>query len=186
MRTRAISRVKKTIGGADLKKINKIIFDFPLLHAYGVGFDIFRSIPEQTRSKAIDYARYMLAFELDDEIDAAIFFIKAIGAKSKPRIDNYVRCEYLLHLYKYWRKGTEKYPRVMPIGVFCLAALYEQGKVRIVQELKPNFLVAVSTEKRRKIENYLEATQGFQRWPEEKIFWSFEKVKDDRGDEQEN
>lgn len=69
------------------------------MHAYGIGFGLFSCIPEQTRSQAIDYARYMLTYELDDEIDACVSFIKAVGGSEISIPTNYVRSEYLLHLY---------------------------------------------------------------------------------------
>lgn len=174
MRTRFNNKWHKTRGNVDVRKIVKVVGQFPLLHAYGVGFADFRSIPEATRSKCIDYARYMLAFELDDEIDAAHAFFKAVGVSQAGREQHFVRTEYLLHLYSYWRKGTEKYPEYLPIGVFGVAALLMKAKIRVAEEMKPHFLVPVSILKRASVEEFLEATGGFERWDDSQIYWQYE------------
>jgi hypothetical protein len=174
VRTRFNNKWQKTRGNVDVRKIVKIVGQFPLLHAYGVGFAEFRNIPEATRSKCIDYARYMLAFELDDEIDAAYAFLKAVGISQAGREQHYVRTEYLLELYSYWRKGTEKYPKYLPTGVFGVAAFLLKANIRIVEELKPHFLVPVSIEKRAKVEKFLEATCGFKRWEDCEMRWQFD------------
>jgi len=174
VRTRFNNKWQKTRGNVDVRKIVKVVGQFPLLHAYGVGFGQFRSIPEATRSKCIDYARYMLAFELDDEIDAAFAFLKAVGISQCGREQHYVRTEYLLELYSYWRKGTEKYPEFLPIGVFGVAAFLLKANIRVAEELKPHFLVPVSIDKRAKVEKFLEATRGFKRWEDSQIYWQCE------------
>lgn len=173
MRTRFNNKWQKTRGNLSVRKIVNIVGQFPTLHAYGVGFDQFRSIPEARRSQCIDYARYMLAFELDDEIDGAAAFLKAIGVNIWIKDHNYVRSDYLLHLYKYWRKGSNKHPREMPMGVFAVAALSLKSRIRIVDSIKPNFLIPVTRDKRRKVEQFLTLTARFEPWPEEDIVWKF-------------
>lgn len=173
MRTRFDNKWQKTRGNLQVKKIVNVAAQFPLLHAFGVGFDQFRSIPEARRSQCIDYARYMLAFELDDEIDAAAAFLKAIGLNNVPQESSYVRSEYLAHLYRSWRKGIDKYPKEMPIGVFGMAALVLNSKIRIVEDLKPNFLVAVAKDKRTKVEKFLQMTVNFEPWSEDQYRWQF-------------
>ena len=172
MRTRFDNNWEKTRGNLKIEKIIKVVGQFPTLHAYGVGFKMFLGIPEANRSKAIDYARYMLAFELDDEIDAAYAFLKTIGINVKNKSENFVRSDYLEYLYSYWRREGKKHPEVMPIGVFALAALMLDANLRIVEGLKPHFLIPVSRDKRSKVESYLELTQGFKPWDDEQIFWN--------------
>ena len=174
MRTRPDTKWDRTPGGLRLNQIQKVITDFPLLHAYGVGFSMFGTIPEQTRSKAIDYARYMLGFELDYEIDAAVSFIKVLGGLRQAHSENYVRSQYLLHLYDTWRLTHSKAPKIMPVGCIAMATLVTGGSVRVVESLKPHFLVGISSLRRQRIENYLVQVKGFQRWPDEEVYWSFE------------
>jgi len=173
VRTRFDNKWQKTRGNLDVRKIVSVVAQFPTLHAYGIGFDAFRTIPEATRSKKIDYARYMLAFELDDEIDGAASFLKAIGLCVSIRDEHYVQSSYLVHLYESWRKSTNKHPKVMPLGVFAVAAMILNSRIRVVEGIKPHFLVPVTQDKRAKVEAYLEMTEGFERWPEEKIGWQF-------------
>jgi hypothetical protein len=173
VRTRFDNGWQKTRGNLQVKKIVNVAAQFPLLHAFGVGFDQFRSIPEARRSQCMDYARYMLAYELDDEIDAAAAFLKAIGINTLPRDDSYVRSEYLAYLYSFWRKGSEKYPSVMPIGVFGMAALVLNSKMRIVESYKPHFLVSVTISKRKSIEEFLQHTTKFESWPDEDVLFQF-------------
>lgn len=154
-------------------KIEKVIANFPTMHAYGIGFGMFSQVPEQTRSKAIDYARYMLAYELDDEIDASVSFIKAIGGSQFSIDDNYTRSDYLLHLYSAWRKDLGDGPKDIPVGCMAMATLIIGSHVRVVEGFKPNFLVCVSKLKRERVESYLALRTGFQKWPEDKILWSF-------------
>jgi len=184
LRTRT-NKWDKTPGGIKLAKIHKVVKDFPLLHAYGVGFGMFGCIPEQIRSQIIDYARYMLGYELDHEIDAALSFIKTLGGITTPHNENYVRSEYLSHLYATWRLEQLRAPERMPQGCFAVAALMINGSVRVVEALKPNFLVGIGIRKRDRLEEYLVATKGYQRWPDEKVFWSFARD-DDRVDDKEN
>ena len=174
MRTRFDNKWQKTRGNLDVRKIVNSLIQYPTLHAYGVGFDAFRSIPEAQRSKKIDYARYMLAFELDDEIDAAARLLKALGIAVYAKDEHYVRSDYLLYLYSHWRENTEKYPKIMPEGVFAVASLVLNSRVRVAEELKPHFLVPIHTEKRKKIEEYLRFTKRYEPWPDEQIFWMTE------------
>jgi hypothetical protein len=170
MRTRVNNGWESTQGGIKVKKIVNIVAQFPILHAYGVGFDQFRSIPEQNRSKAIDYARYMLAFELDLEIDTAVRFFKILGIKKTQKKEFFVSSDYLKYLYSYWRKsGSGDAPKEMPIGVFAMAALILDTSVRVEERAKPNFYIAVSTLKRNRVEKYLKQTTGFEKWPEDQI-----------------
>jgi hypothetical protein len=173
VRTRFDNKWQKTRGNLDVRKIVNIVGQFPTLHAFGVGFEQFRSIPEARRSQCIDYARYMLAFELDDEIDGAAAFLKAIGVNIWVKDDNYVRSDYLHYLYGYWRKGSTKHPKDMPIGVFAMAALILKSRIRIVEDIKPHFLVPVTIDKRSRVEHFLSATEGFEPWPEEDVLWKF-------------
>lgn len=173
MRTRFENKWDKTRGGLKIHKIKKIVNDFPLLHAYGIGFSMFGNIPEHTRRDAVDYARYMLAFELDDEIDAGVQFLKILGGVKFPQDSSYLRSEYLLHLYSYWRRSMTRAPEVMPLGVLAMSALMLNGSVRVIETLKPNYLVGVSKLKRLRVEEYLAFTQKFQKWPEEQTSWSF-------------
>lgn len=173
MRTRFENKWDRTRGGLKIDKIKKIVNDFPLLHAYGIGFAMFGSIPEHTRRDAVDYSRYMLAFELDDEIDAGVMFLKALGGVVSAHNDCYLRSEYLLHLYSYWRLELLKAPEIMPLGVLAVSALMLNGSVRVLENLKPNYLIGVSREKRIKVEKYLAFTKNFQKWPEEQTTWSF-------------
>jgi len=172
------------------KKIVEVSANFPLLHAYGIGFDEFRSIPEEKRGRVLDYAKYMLAFELDFEIEAAHCFLKAVGLRKNPKNRNYVKADYLAYMYQYWRQGfivaktgRPKWPKEMPLGVFAMAALLAYGRVRVVEKLKPNFLIAVWDERRWRLEKYLELTTKFKKPDEKRVLWDF---KDDREDEEEN
>lgn len=170
MRTRFNNSWESTRGGIKVKKIINCVAQFPILHAYGVGFDQFRTIPEQNRSKAIDYARYMLAFELDLEIDTAVTFFKILGIKRTQKKEFFVRSEYLQYLYKYWRKsGSGNAPQEMPVGVFAIAALLLDGAVKVEEQAKPGFFIALSTLKRNRVEKYLQQVTEFKKWPEEKI-----------------
>lgn len=189
MKTRAVGK-KQLCNHIYTKKIVEVAANFPLLHAYGIGFDEFRTIPEEKRGKVLDYAKYMLAFELDLEIEAAYFFLKAVGLRKNPKNKNYVKADYLEYMYQYWRQGfilakygRSKWPKEMPLGVFAMAALLSHGRVRVVEELKPNFLIAVWDDRRRRLENYLQLTTKFKKPDEKRVLWDF---KDDRGDEQEN
>lgn len=190
MKTRAL-KVRQLQNYAYAKKIVEISARFPLLHAYGVGYDEFRKIPEEKRGKVLDYAKYMLAFELDLEIDAAYFFLKAVGIRKNALNSNYVKADYLAYMYEYWRRffisaktGESKWPKEMPLGVFAMAALLSGGRVRVVEELKPNYLIAVTDERRRRLEKYLSATTKFKTPDESRFKWDF--GNDDRVDEQEN
>lgn len=189
MKTRAIGK-RQLDSYVYTKKIVEISARFPLLHAYGVGYDEFRSIPEEKRGKILDYAKYMLAFELDLEIEAAHFFLKAVGLRKNPKNHNYVKADYLLYLYRYWARqftsaktGKSKWPKEVPLGVFAMAALLAGGRVRIVEELKPNYLIAVWDERRWRLEKYLQMTTKFKKPDEKRVLWDF---KDDRIGEQEN
>jgi hypothetical protein len=178
VRTRFNNKWEKTRGNIKVEKIVKAVGQFPLLHAYGVGFAQFRNIPEATRSKCIDYARYMLAFELDDEIDAAYRFFKAIGISKYPRNEHYVRSQYVEHLYATWRKDVN-YPEYIPLGVFGLAALLLGTKIRIIEGLKPHFLIPILREKREKVESYLDLRMGYKRWDDADIYWNFNGTEED-------
>lgn len=173
MRTRFDNKWDKTRGGLKICKIKKIVDDFPLLHAYGIGFHMFGSVPEHTRREAVDYSRYMLAYELDDEIDAGVKFIKTLGGVQRAHNDCYLKTEYLLYLYSHWRRQLTNAPEIMPLGVFAMSALMLNGCVRVIETLKPHYLVGVSRSKRIRVEKYLAHTSDFQKWPEEKMSWSF-------------
>jgi hypothetical protein len=62
----------------------------------------------------------------------------------------------------------------MPVGCIAMATLVTGGSVRVIESLKPNFLVGVSKLKRQRVESYLAQVKGFQKWPDEEIYWSFE------------
>ena len=189
MKTRAVGK-KQLENYVYTKKIVEVSANFPLLHAYGIGFEEFRTVPEEKRGKVLDYAKYMLAYELDKEITAACFFFRAIGLRKNSMNRNYVKADYLAHMYEYWRRqfgytrfGDSRWPKEMPLGVFAMAALLSNGRVRVVEELKPNYLIAVRDESRRTLEDYLQRTTKFKTPDEKRVLWDF---KDDREDEEEN
>ena len=190
MKRRAIGKLQLDNNNLETKKIVEVSANFPLLHAYGIGFEEFRSIPEDKRGKVLDYAKYMLAYELDLEIEAAYFFFRAVGLSKYPKDQNYVKADYLAYMYRYWRQqfgnsryGLSKWPKEVPLGVFAMSALLSYGKIRVVEELKPNYLIAVREDLRRKVEDYLQRTTKFKKPDEKRFVWDF---KGDREDEKEN
>lgn len=183
--------VTSILFGLTPARVVNIVARFPLLHAYGIGFDDFRKLPEHRRAQVMDYCKYILAYELDDEIVAAARFLRLVGSRIGPTDRHYVKADYIEHVYQYWnstmlvKSGKTKYPKEMPLGVFALAALAINIKVRVVEELKPNFLIATSIERLRRLEKFLAATTKFKVPPRSKYTWTYS-IGDDRADEQEN
>lgn len=180
MRRRA--EVYSTRAYLSVRKIIDIVRRFPLLHAYGIGLDMFREVPEQYRMRAVDYAKFMLAYELDDEIDGAALFFRKIDGPEPNKSFDYVRGSYLLYIYSYWRKISGHHPEVMPVGAFIVGALITGKKIRIHEGLKPDFLVSMKTMRRAVVERFLEENYDFRRWPLEAQGYE-PSLNDDRVDE---
>lgn len=163
-------------------KIVDIVSRFPLLHAWGIGFDKFRQLPEHSRMRAMDYAKYILAYELDDEIDGAYMFMRAVSGRTMYESSNYVKASYLTYMYSFWRKISDKHPEEVPLGCFIVGALIRGQRIRIIEALKPDFLINCGKQKRKNIEWYLQSCTDFEPWDEKDISLAT----DDRVGEQEN
>jgi len=164
-------------------KIVDIVSRFPLLHAWGIGFDKFRQLPEESRMRAMDYAKYILAYELDDEIDGAYMFMRSVAGRTMYGSANYVKASYLVYMYDFWRTISDKHPVEVPLGCFVVAALIRGQRIRIIEDLKPDFLINCGKQRRKQIEEYLQSCTDFMPWDEKDIYFV---RNDDRVGEQEN
>lgn len=183
MRTRAAGK-DQTPNGIRTTKIVDIVSRYALLHAYGVGLDIFRQLPEQQRMRGIEYAKWMLAYALDDEIDSAFLFYKALHCdRFLPHGHNFVKASYLEYMYGYWRQLSGTCKKDVPLGCFIVAALLIGQRVFFTPETKPLVYITISRKRMRAIEDYLESQFEFRKWPEEEYRWSF---KDEREDDVRN
>jgi hypothetical protein len=180
VRTRARGK-DQTVNGLRTTKVVDIVSRYALLHAYGVGLDVFRQLPEQQRMRGIEYAKWMLAYALDDEIDSAYLFFKALHCdRFLPHGHNFVKVSYLEYMYGYWRQLSGTCERVVPIGAFIVGALLIGQRVFFTPGSKPLVYITVSRKRMRAIEDYLESQYAFRKWPEEEYRWSF---KDEREDD---
>lgn len=177
---------KKTRDGHNTRQIVDIVNGFAMLHAYGVGLDVFHEVPVQDRMKSIDYAKVLLAYYLDDEIDSACRFLDALGAKNAVmHPHNYVRVSYLMHMYQYWQTLSGRGEKHVPLGCFIVAGMLFNQRIGVRDELRPDALLTVPTGKRKYIEDYLTQETDFVKPADEYIFYNFLK-NEDRGGEQEN
>lgn len=182
MRTRA--QKDQTPNGIRTTKIVDIVSRYALLHAYGVGLDIFRQLPEQQRMRGIEYAKWMLAYALDDEIDSAYLFYKALHCdRFHPHGHNFVKAPYLEYMYGYWRQLSGTCKKEIPLGCFIVSALLIGQRVFFTPDSKPLVYITVSRKRMRSIEEYLEKQFDFRKWPEEKYRWN---LKDEREDDMGN
>lgn len=162
-------------------KIVDIVSRYALLHAYGIGLDQFRELPEQSRMRGIDFAKWLLAYALDDEIDSAYLFFKALHCdKWAPNTDNYTHLSYLQYMYGFWRTLSGTCDEYIPIGAYAVAALITGQKVMFTPETKPMFYVSIPAKRFVFMEDFLEKNFSFQRW--EPSRYRFEKP-DGREDE---
>lgn len=153
---------------------------FTSLHAYGIGLNVFRELPEFSRINAIEYSRYMLAFELDDEIDSCCVFLDAMHCNQKTAIKVYLRCSYLLHLYQGWRHLNTDTEKVIPPGAMVVAALLKAQKVKVPTFLRPDCLIAVNRARYRYMVSYLKKRFQFVDWDDDKKYLRIENKNDDR------
>lgn len=174
-----------TRGSLSVAKILDITTKFPLLHAYGVGLDIFRELPEQYRMRVMDYAKFILQYCLDDEIDDARRFFKAIKCSGKPHHYYYVKVSYLQHVYRSFIKTKRVFIPEVPYGAFIVAGLSLGQRVKIIPSLKPDCLINVQRGAFQKMEKMLEAKFGHEIKPEHERVHRY-KVNDDRADEVRN
>lgn len=169
MKPRAPGATQTQIGLSATKVID-VVSRFPLLHAYGVGLDIFRSVPEQYRMRAIDYAKWMLAYALDDEIDSCYMFLEALHLdRVAPTAKPFIRGTYLLEMHKHWRKMSGKHTSDVTVGTLAAAALLHGHRVRIVEAIKPDCYITVPVKRLRWYENYLADKYGFTPRPAEEV-----------------
>lgn len=174
--------VMRTEGNLSVGKILDITTKFPLLHAYGVGLDIFRDLPEQYRMRSMEYAKFLLAYCLDDEIDNARAFLRYLKCNGTSVSGFYVKISYLQELYSYWRLPKPSFHEFVPPGAFVLAALAVGQRVKIVPSIKPDCLMLITKRELGKMERALQKQYGFQPWPNDKKHHTY-KVNDDRVDD---
>jgi hypothetical protein len=180
VRTRATGK-EQTNNGLRTSKIVDIVSRYPLLHAYGVGLDIFRQLPEQQRMRGIEYAKWMLAYALDDEIDSTFLFYRALHCdRFNPHGHNFVKASYLEYMYGYWRQLSGTCKKEVPLGCFIVGALMIGQRVFFTPDSKPQVYITISRKRMRAIEDYLERQFDFKKLPEEEYRWSF---KDEREDD---
>lgn len=166
------------------EEIFDIVFRFPTLHAYGVGFKAFESLPEDRRLAAIEYSKYLLAYCLDEEIDSAMIFLRALNChEHRPKVSWYVKLSYLMGLYRSWRKMTGRCHEYVPPGCFIFAALFYGQGVHVRPELRPDCLITIPKMRREYLENYLAKEYGYVRPPDSEVYYDFYAVNDDRADE---
>jgi len=153
-------RVFQTPHGISVLKIGDVVSRFPLLHAYGLGFEIFRELPEHARMRGMDFAKFALAYALDDEIDSALLFLKSMRRKTSRSGRHHVRCSYLIRMYRYWRRLSGKHPVRMPPGAMMTAALLLGQRVTAVPSLKPDGLISMHQKHFVWLEQYLVKNYG--------------------------
>jgi hypothetical protein len=173
MRRRS-DKVFQTRHGHSVLKIADIVSRFPLLHAYGVGFEVFREMPDHVRMRAMDFAKFTLAYALDDEIDSAIMFFKVMRRKNTLPGKHQVRCSYLIRMYHHWRRLSGTHVSAMPYGAMMVGALMLGQRVTAVPTLKPDALISMHEGQFKRMEQYLiknyDLTEGKRR---EKYFLGF-------------
>lgn len=167
MRTRARG-VSQTQCGIRTTKIVDIVCRYALLHAYGIGLDIFRQLPEQQRMRGIEYAKWMLAFALDDEIDSAYLFFKSLSCdRFKPHSENFVKSTYLEYMYGYWRQLSGTCEKFVPQGAYIVAGLLTGQRIFFTPHSKPIFYMTIPRKRMVVMEDFLERNYDFKRWSEE-------------------
>jgi len=167
VRKRAGGKVQ-TDTGIRTAKIVDIVSRFSLLHAYGVGLDVFRQLPEQQRMRGIEYAKWLLAFALDDEIDSAYLFFKALHCdRFHPKSENFVCSAYLEYMYGYWRQLSGTCDKEVPLGAYIVAGLLSGQRIFFTKKSKPGFYMTIPLKRRTAMEGYLERHFDFKRWPDE-------------------
>lgn len=136
----------RTLEGIYVKHIVQCVDKFPLLHAFGVGLEPFKSFSDKKRIPAFNYSRYLLSHCLDTEIDNSIRLMMKMGRPSWETTPFYVSTEYLLLVYKYFRSARamrRKMPKHLPLGTLILAALLRGNRVVVNYEIKPHALVGI-------------------------------------------
>jgi len=175
------SGMSQTDCGIRALKIIDIVSRYALLHAYGIGLDVFRQLPDQQRMRGIEYAKWMLAFALDDEIDSAFLFFKALHCdRFKPKSENFVCSAYLEYMYGYWRQLSGTCEKTVPLGAYIVAGLLSGQRIFFTKKSKPGFYMTIPPKRRVAIESYLERNYDFKRWPEEEF--KFMEIDDRVGD----
>lgn len=176
--------MSQTQCGIRTTKIVDIVCRYALLHAYGIGLDIFRQLPEQQRMRGIEYAKWMLAYALDDEIDSAYLFFRALSCdRFKPHSENFVKSTYLEYMYGYWRQLSGTCQKVVPQGAFIVAGLLSGQRIFFTPQSKPHFYMTIPRKRMLVMEDYLERNYDFKRWPEADYRYE---IIDEREDEQRN
>lgn len=185
---RVRSRQKdQTVNGLRTTKIIDIVSRFALLHAYGVGLDVFRQLPEQQRMRGIEYAKWMLAYALDDEIDSAYMFFKALHCDRITGYKNhYVRSSYVEYLYSFWRQISGSCEKIVPVGAYIVAALLIGQRVFFTPGTKPQVFITIPQKRLRFLEQYLQNNFDFHPWSESEYRWNLmdERVDDVRNEPQ--
>jgi hypothetical protein len=147
-------------------EIRRIVGTVPLLHAYGMGIEVFRNMPEQNRMRAVEYAKYLLAHELKYEIESATRFLSALRMGARPTYQwqkcNWVRSTHLEYVYKYWQKVTNLYAKEIPKGCFAVASFILKKPIFVVDKLKPDFLINVTKDDLKRLEIYLHSEYDFE------------------------
>lgn len=182
MRRRAIGKIL-TDRNLNCGCIIDIAQRYTALHAYGVGLDVFRELPEFSRAQAMDYAKYILAFELDDEIDSASAFLEAMHCARFKTKRIYLRCSYLLHLYTYWRLVNPTHMKNVPPGALIVAALLLGERVKVPMKIRPDSLIAMNEARSKYMVEYLAKHFDFVDWSDEKKYLI---ISDDRKGEEWN
>jgi hypothetical protein len=167
MRKRSAGTTQTQVG-IRTSKIIDIVSRYALLHAYGIGLDQFRELPEQSRMRSIDYAKWLLAFALDDEIDSGYLFFRAMKCHEfKSKACNYVHSSYLQYIYSFWRKLSGSCEADVPLGCFAVAALILDQKVMFTHASKPCFYTTVPSKRLAFMEEFLEKSSSFKPWRKE-------------------
>jgi len=173
VRTRSDGTVQ-TGNGIRVSKIVDIVSRYAMLHAYGVGLDIFRQLPEHQRMRGIEFSKWMLAYALDDEIDSAFMFYKALHCdRFHPHGRNFVKVSYLEYMYGYWRRLSGINKEHVPLGCFIVSALLIGQRVFYTPDSKPLVYITISRKRMRALEKFLERQFDFKRWPEETYRWEY-------------
>lgn len=122
--------------------------------------------------KAIEYSRFMLAFCLDTEIDAAAWFLKVIDPEPALLGGVWVTREYLIFLYQHWRTITYRFPEEVPDGAFLMGALILGKKVKIMGALETSWAIRVKRFKLSEVETTLKRLYDMPEFEGEKYFRS--------------
>lgn len=163
----------QTPNGLRTTKIVDIVSRYALLHAYGVGLDVFRQLPEQQRMRGIEYAKWMLAYALDNEIDSAYLFLKALHCdRIKGYKNHYVKSGYIEYIYTFWRQLSGTCEKTVPLGAYIVAALLIGQRVFFTPGTKPEVFITIPQKRLRALEVYLQKNFSFTPWDESQYRWN--------------